>query len=345
LSVSSARPIKAAIFGCAGAALSEEERRFFAEANPLGFILFARNCVDAAQVRALVTDLRQSVDRPDAPVLIDQEGGRVQRFGPPHWKRRPAAAVFANLARRDREAGREAAMLNARLMAAELHAAGINVDCAPVVDLPVPGAHDIIGDRAHGDTPDLVAFLGQAVCDGLMAGGVQPVIKHIPGHGRARADSHVELPTVETGLTELRRTDFRPFVALKSMPWAMTAHVLYRAIDPARPVTTSRAAIDSIIRGEIGFDGVLLSDDVSMQALAGTLAERSCAVLEAGCDVALHCSGKFDEMHAIAAAVAPLTAAAERRVARAAKSVKKPSRIDARTLERRLATLIAAPAV
>jgi len=344
LSASSAPPPKAIIFGCAGAELAPEERRFFAEANPLGFILFARNCVEPVQLRALVQDLRRSVSRPEAPVLVDQEGGRVQRLGPPHWKRRPAAITFANLARRDREAGREAAMLNARLMAADLHAAGINVDCAPVIDLPVPGAHDIIGDRAHGETPELVALLGQAVCDGLIAGGVQPVIKHIPGHGRARSDSHLELPAVETSLTELRRTDFRPFAALKSMPWAMTAHVLYRAIDADRPVTTSKRAIESIIRGEIGFDGVLLSDDVSMEALAGSLAERSRAVLEAGCDVALHCSGKIDEMRAIAEAVTPLSPAAEKRVARAAKIAKKPARVDLPSLERRLATLLATPA-
>jgi beta-N-acetylhexosaminidase len=195
-----------------------------------------------------------------------------------------------------------------------------------VIDLPVPGAHDIIGDRAHGDTPDLVALLGRAVCDGLIAGGVLPVIKHMPGHGRARSDSHLELPTVDTGLTELRRTDFKPFVALRSMPWAMTAHVRYRAVDADSPATTSKRTIDTIIRGEIGFDGVLLSDDVSMAALAGTLAERSRAVLDAGCDVALHCSGNLDEMRAIADAV-------------------KPAMVDLPSLERRLATLLAIPSV
>lgn len=340
MSDSSKRPSKAIIFGCAGPRLTAEERRFFAGADPLGFILFARNCVDPAQLRALVAELRAAVGRVDAPVLIDQEGGRVQRLGPPHWPKRPPAAVFAGLAKRDREAGGAAARLNARLMAADLHDAGISVDCAPVIDLPVPGAHDVIGDRAHGDTPELVAALGRAVCEGLIAGGVQPVIKHIPGHGRARADSHVELPVVDTTLAELRRSDFRPFVALNAMPWAMTAHVLYRAIDGARPVTTSRHAIETIIRGEIGFDGVLLSDDVSMEALKGTLAERARAVLAAGCDVAIHCSGKLDEMRVIAAEVSRLSAEAERRVARAAAIAQTPEPADLPALERRLANLL-----
>jgi beta-N-acetylhexosaminidase len=334
---------RAIIFGCAGPRLSSDEARFFADANPLGFIVFARNCNDPAQLTALVRELRDSVGRSDAPVLIDQEGGRVQRMGPPHWKKRPAAAAFAKLARRDREVGREAARLNARLMAADLHAVGINVDCAPVIDLPVPGAHDVIGDRALGDSPELVAMLGQAVCEGLIAGGVQPVIKHIPGHGRARADSHVELPVVETGVMELRRSDFRPFMALKSMPWAMTAHVLYRAIDPERPITTSKHAIDTIIRGEIGFDGILLSDDVSMEALAGSLADRCRAVLEAGCDVALHCSGNLQEMRVIADAATPLTAAAGRRVARAAAVARAPAKADPAALEHRLAALLSTP--
>jgi beta-N-acetylhexosaminidase len=340
LSASSKGPPNAIVFGCAGPKLAAEERRFFAAADPLGFILFARNCVDPAQLRALVADLRDAVGRADAPVLIDQEGGRVQRLGPPNWPKRPPAAAFAALAKRDEKAGGEAARLNARLMAADLHSVGIDVDCAPVIDLPVPGAHDVIGDRAHGDTPERVAALGRAVCEGLIVGGVQPVIKHIPGHGRARADSHIELPVVDTSLAELRRTDFRPFVALKEMPWAMTAHVLYRAIDEDGPVTSSRHGIDAIIRGEIGFDGILLSDDVSMEALKGTLAERARAVLAAGCDVALHCSGKLDEMRAIAADISPLSADAVRRIDRAAAVARMPEPADLPALERRLANLL-----
>lgn len=332
---------RAVVFGCSGPALTADEQAFFAKAQPLGFILFANNCESPDQIRALVRQLREAVGRPRAPVLIDQEGGRVARLRPPHWKERPPAKVFADLAGRDAAAASEAARINARLIAADLADLGIDVDCAPVVDVPIPDGHDIIGDRAHGDTPELVSLLGRAVCDGLLAGGVMPVIKHIPGHGRARSDSHIELPVVDAPLDELRRTDFRPFADLAAMPCAMVAHVLYTAVDAALPATTSTTVIDEVIRGDIGFDGLLYSDDLSMEALAGTLAERAAAVVGAGCDVALYCGGVIDEMRAVAEAAGPLSDAAMDRVARAEASVGAPDGADIADLEARLEQLLA----
>ena len=305
------------IFGCAGPALSADERALFRGCRPLGFILFARNCVDPDQLRRLVAEMRAAVDSADAPLLIDQEGGRVARLGPPHWRKPPPAMVFGRLAARDRAAAREATTLNGRLIGRELIGLGITVDCTPVLDVPAPDGHDIIGDRAFGTDPALVADLGRASCDGLLAEGVIPVIKHVPGHGRARADSHKELPAVDVPVADLRKVDFPPFRNLADAPWAMTAHVLYRAIDPIRCASVSPRVIGDVIRGEIGFDGLLLSDDLNMQALSGTLAQRARAVLAAGCDVALHCSGVFAEMAAIADATPPMTAASMARVARA----------------------------
>jgi beta-N-acetylhexosaminidase len=334
-------PPRAAILGLAGPELSEEERRFFAATDPLGFILFKRNCETPAQLKRLVDELRASIGRADAPVLIDQEGGRVARLGPPHWRQPPAAASFVKLAEQDLALGGEAARLNARLIAADLAAAGINVDCAPVLDLPVPGAHDVIGDRAHGTTPDLAATLGRAVCEGLLEGGVLPVIKHIPGHGRATADTHHALPVVATGEAELRRTDFAPFHALADMPWAMTAHVVYAAIDPAAPATTSRVVIERVIRGFIGFDGVLVSDDLSMQALSGTVAERATAALRAGCDVVLHCNGRMDEMAPVMAAVPALSDAALTRLERGAQLLHAPDTFEPTAGAARLEALMA----
>jgi beta-N-acetylhexosaminidase len=306
---------RAVIFGCAGPALTPSEVAFFRETDPLGFILFARNCADPNQIRALVGAMRETVGREDAPVLIDQEGGRVMRLRPPHWPDRPAAARFAALAARDQKAAAQAAKLNARLIAEDLRALGITVDCAPVLDVLRPETHDVIGDRAYGRDPKQVAALGRAVAEGLLEGGVLPVIKHIPGHGRARADSHLELPTVEASRTELEAGDFTPFRDLADMPWAMTAHVLYTALDAKRPATTSPEIISKVIRVWIGFDGVLLSDDLSMKALGGGFAERTRASLVAGCDVALHCNGDAKEMEQIAGACGPLTDAAQRRIA------------------------------
>lgn len=332
---------RAAILGVEGPRLGDAERRFFAEADPLGFILFKRNCENPAQLRELVGDLRASVGRGDCPVLIDQEGGRVARLGPPHWRHPPAAMTFARLADDDLDRAGEAARLNARLIAADLADAGITVDCAPVLDIPVPGAHDVIGERAHGATPDLVATLGRAVCEGLLEGGVLPVIKHIPGHGRATADTHFDLPVVTASEAELQRTDFAPFRLLNDMPWAMTGHVVYAAIDATAPVTTSRTAIDRVIRGFIGFDGLLVSDDLSMNALKGTLGERTRAALDAGCDIALHCNGKLDEMRWVAAASPRLGDAGMARVERGEMLRHAPDALDRAGAVEQLAALLA----
>ena len=310
-------PPGAVIFGCSGPILTQDERSFFQESDPLGFILFHRNCVEPRQIRALVDALRATVGRPDAPVLIDQEGGRVQRLRPPQWRAAPPAARLAELWRRAPAAGRRAAWINARLIAAELQALGITVDCAPVLDLPVDEADPIIGDRAHGDTPEGIAALGRAVADGLLAGGVLPVAKHIPGHGRASVDSHLACPTVDTTVRELARTDFAPFRALRDLPYGMTAHVVFSAIDPDHVATLSRAVIDTVIRRQIGFDGILLSDDLSMQALSGSVGARGAAALAAGCDVLLHCNGDMAEMTDIAARCRPLDGAGLVRLKRA----------------------------
>jgi beta-N-acetylhexosaminidase len=331
----------AVIFGCAGYELTADERAFFADADPLGFILFARNVRAPEQVKALIADFRNIVGRPDAPVLIDQEGGRVARLRPPHWRLPPPAARIGKLSQRNIDEACEAARLNSRLIAAELLGLGINVDCAPVCDVPVPGSHDIIGDRAYSTDPALAGRIARAAAQGFLEGGVQPIIKHIPGHGRARADSHAELPVVDTARAELERSDFVPFKALADMPWAMTAHVLYTAIDKDNPATTSRKVIVEIIRGHIGFKGVLLSDDLSMQALKGDFGDRTRASLAAGCDVVLHCNGDFAEMKAIAAATPKLDKAALERLARAAAQAKPAANTDTAELSGRLDRLLA----
>lgn len=291
---------RAAIFGLAGTALSADEAAFFAEVDPLGFILFTRNCQDPDQVRALVAELRACVGRADAPILIDQEGGRVARLKPPHWPIFPAAGAIAKLYEEDPKAALEAAMLHAFLIACVLRDLGITVNCAPVLDIPQAGSDPIIGDRAFGTTPRMVSTLGRAACDGYLRGGVVPVIKHIPGHGRALVDSHMALPVVDAPLGELRRVDFRPFLDLADMPWAMTAHVVYKDIDPDRPATTSSRILGQVVRGEFGFRGVVLSDDLSMNALGGDYADRARRALTAGCDVVLHCNADRIEMEAVA---------------------------------------------
>jgi beta-N-acetylhexosaminidase len=339
-SLSSRNP-SAVIFGCAGYELTADERKFFADTDPLGFILFARNVRTPEQVRALIADFRRIVGRPDAPVLIDQEGGRVARLRPPHWRLPPPAARIGRLSQRNIDEACEAARLNSRLIAAELLGLGINVDCAPVCDVPVPGAHDIIGDRAYSTDPKLAGRIARAAAQGFLEGGVQPIIKHIPGHGRARADSHAELPVVDTARDELERSDFVPFKVLADMPWAMTAHVLYTAIDKDNPATTSRKVIDEVIRGQIGFTGVLLSDDLSMHALKGDFGERTRASLAAGCDVVLHCNGDFAEMKSIAAATPKLGAQALARLARAAAQAKPAATADTADLSGRLDRLLA----
>lgn len=296
--------VTSAIYGCAGPELSADEKAFFSDARPWGFILFARNIVSSDQLRHLTAALREAAGH-DAPILIDQEGGRVQRLRPPHWRSWPAGRRYGELYERNAETGLQAAHLGARLIAAELRSAGITVDCLPVLDVPVPGAHDVIGDRAYALEPGPVAALGLAAAEGLLAGGVLPVIKHIPGHGRAGVDSHERLPVVDASLDELD-TDFAPFRALRSMPLAMTAHVVYTALDPENPATTSAAIIRDTIRGRIGFEGLLMSDDLSMKALAGNFGERTKAALAAGCDLVLHCNGDMAEMVAVAAEAAIL---------------------------------------
>lgn len=291
---------RAAIFGCAGTELGVEERYFFENADPLGFILFARNIDNPDQVRELVGNLRAAVGRDDAPVLIDQEGGRVQRLGPPHWPVRPPQSLFARIAADDRALARETASLNAQLIGAELSGLGIDVNCLPVLDVPVAGADDIIGDRAFGNDPEVIAELGEAAIAGLMAGGVMPVIKHLPGHGRAQQDSHLHLPHVDTDADTLRETDFVPFRRLYYAPWGMTAHIVYEAFDAKNPATLSETVIQEVIRGEIGFRGFLVSDDVNMKALSGSVAGNVTAALDAGCDAVLHCNGELDEMIAVA---------------------------------------------
>jgi len=323
--------VSACILGCAGPTLTKAEKAFFADVRPWGFILFARNIEAPDQVRALTTALRETVGRADAPILIDQEGGRVQRLGPPHWRRYPPGRAYGEAAGDPRELAR----LGARLMAHDLSALGINVDCAPVLDVPDAQGHAVIGDRAYGDTPDRVAVLGRAACEGLIAGGVLPVIKHIPGHGRAQADSHLELPVVDAAWDELDARDFAPFKALSDMPLAMTAHVIYAAIDAKRPATTSRKVLRKVVRAAIGFDGLLMSDDLSMNALKGDLRDRAEDALRADCDVVLHCNGDMAEMKAVAAGTGALKGSAKRRahaaLARLPKAVEPFDAAEART--------------
>ncbi|SDF73086.1 beta-N-acetylhexosaminidase [Limimonas halophila] len=293
---------RAAIVGCAGTALTPEERALFAETDPAGFILFRRNCEHPEQVRALVDALRDSVGRADAPVLIDQEGGRVARLTQPHWTVPPAAARFGALAAFDPAAARRAAWLNGRVIGADLIGLGITVNTLPVLDCPAPDADPVIGDRAFAREPEVVTALGRATAAGLLAAGVAPVMKHIPGHGRARVDSHHALPRIPADLAALAAADFEPFRRLNELPWAMTAHAVFDAVDPERPTTTSAAAIGGAIRERIGFDGVLVSDDLGMAALAGDLGARAGAALAAGCDLVLHCSGHPDEVRQVLAA-------------------------------------------
>ena len=309
---------RAVVLGCAGPALGADEAAFLREADPLGFILFARNCESPAQVRALVTALRESVGRAEAPVLIDQEGGRVARLRPPHWRAAPAAACFGDLAATDPDRAARAAWINARLIAADLADLGITVNCAPVLDLARPETHAVIGDRALAGDPETVAALGRAVCAGLLAGGVLPVAKHLPGHGRARVDSHAALPIIEADAETLAGSDFVPFTALaEAAPWAMTAHAVYTALDPDRPATLSPGVIAGTLRERIGFSGVLISDDLSMKALSGDLATRAAEALAAGCDLVLHCNGDRAEMAAVVAGCAEVTPAARARLDRA----------------------------
>src|SRR5450631_3529036 len=319
---------RAFITGVSGPELSAAEREFMRSERPWGFILFKRNIETTSQVSHLVRELRDGVDNPDAPVLIDQEGGRVQRLGPPHWPVYPPGALFGALYDIDRALGLSAARLSARLIAADLTEVGISVDCLPLADVPVPGADAVIGNRAYGTEPAKVAAIARAVTEGLQQGGILPVLKHIPGHGRATADSHLALPTVDTSRAELERTDFAAFQPLADLPMAMTAHVVFSALDPAHPATTSATIIEQVIRGVIGFQGLLMSDDVSMNALAGSIAERTRSIFSAGCDVVLHCNGKLDEMSQVVGETPELSDKALERANRALASRKAPQAFD-----------------
>jgi beta-N-acetylhexosaminidase len=330
----------AVVFGCQGLELAAEERAFFKDAEPFGFILFAHNCAEPQQIRKLCAELRDTVGRANAPILIDQEGGRVARLRPPHWRTRPAAQFFGDLYHRDQTRGRDAAYLCARLIAHDLFELGINVDCAPVLDVPAPGAHGIIGDRAFAPDPGAIIALGRATIEGLLDGGVLPVVKHMPGHGRAGADSHEALPRVDASREALSGTDFVTFRSLNNAPAAMTAHVVYEAIDPRRPATTSARVIRDVIRGEIGFEGFLFSDDLSMKALDGTLGARAKAALLAGCDAVIHCNGKMDEMTDVAANVKPLAGISLKRAETALARLAPPVRMEIAAAESRLTAMM-----
>ena len=323
------KPPLAAIFGCAGTKLKPGEIDLFRQNNPLGLILFERNCVSPDQVKALTASFRDVVGREDAPVLIDQEGGRVTRLKPPHWRHPPAARAFVEIAERQGcEAAAAAIIANHRLIGADLRACGLTVDCTPVLDVPVEDADPIIGDRALGCDVDLVEALGRAACDGLLEAGVLPVIKHLPGHGRALVDSHMQLPRVTASRPVLEETDFEPFRRLAGQSLGMTAHVIYDAIDETKPATLSSKVISEIIRGHIGFEGLLMSDDLSMNALSGALSERTEAALAAGCDLVLHCNGNATEMSEVASTAAPMTDHAMRRWRNAAVCMRAAVPID-----------------
>jgi beta-N-acetylhexosaminidase len=332
---------RAFIAGLSGPRLTAEERAFLRKARPWGLILFKRNIENGAQVSHLIDEVMQVIGL-GAAVLTDQEGGRVQRLGPPHWPAYPPGAAYGRLYDREPEAGLAAARLGARLIAADLLPLGINVDCIPLADVPVHGADAVIGDRAYGETPTKVAAIAAAIAEGLRAGGVLPVLKHLPGHGRATADSHEKLPVVQADRATLETSDFAAFRPLKNLPLGMTAHVVFSAIDPVHPATTSATIIREVIRGSIGFDGLLMSDDVSMGALSGSLAERTRAALAAGCDLVLHCNGRLDEMEAVAGEAPELAGEALRRAGAALAARTPPEPIDLAAARREFEALMSA---
>jgi beta-N-acetylhexosaminidase len=319
---------QAFITGLAGLTISASERAFLREARPWGLIVFKRNVSTPAQVIELVQSFRDTVGW-EAPVLVDQEGGRVQRLGPPHWPVYPPGARYGELYDREPASGIAAARLAGHLLAADLRSLGIDVDCLPIADVPVAGGDEVIGDRAYGSEPEKVAAIAKAIAEGLQLGGVLPVLKHLPGHGRATADSHHRLPVVDTDRATLEATDFAAFRPLAGLPLGMTAHVVFSAIDPVAPATTSVTMVRQVIRGFIGFEGLLMSDDVSMKALSGTIAERSRASLAAGCDVVLHCNGELSEMVAVASEAPELSGESARRADAALAARSAPEEFDA----------------
>jgi beta-N-acetylhexosaminidase len=303
---------RAFITGLSGLTIAASERAFVREARPWGLILFKRNVSTPKQVYELIVSFRDAIGW-EAPVLVDQEGGRVQRLGPPHWPVYPPGARYGAIYDRERKSGLTAARLGGHLIAADLKGLGIDVDCLPLADVPVSGANAVIGDRAYGVDAGKVAAVARAIAGGLLAGGVLPVLKHMPGHGRATADSHHRLPVVDTDRATLEKTDFAAFRALADLPLGMTAHVVFSAIDPDAPATTSVTMVQQVIRGFIGFQGLLMSDDISMNALSGSIGERSRAAFAAGCEVVLHCNGKLDEMSAVAVEAPMLAGIAAKR--------------------------------
>ena len=335
------RPLsRACVFGCEGTVLKAEEADFFRDVRPWAFILFRRNIDNPDQVRRLITDLRRAADSPGAVVMIDQEGGRVQRLGPPHWRVRPSAQTLGR-APLDEDGRRALTRLGARLIAHDLRDLGIDANCSPVADIPSAGAHSVIGDRAYGPDVRSVTVLARAAAEGLLAGGVVPVIKHIPGHGRAHFDTHESVSVIEASLAELESTDFSPFRSLSDMPAAMTAHIVYAAVDPDHPATQSRAVVSQVIRGSIGFEGLLISDDLCMEALKGDLGRRASLALAAGCDVVLHGNGRLAEMRQVADNVEELAGrAASRAEAMLARRVRSVEPIDLAMAEGRFARLL-----
>ena len=331
---------KAFISGCAGTELTSEEVAFFRAEQPWGFILFKRNCDTPEQIRGLTAALRAAVGRADAPVLIDQEGGRVQRLRDPYWPNYPAGRAYGELHAVDPAKGLRAAWLGMRLIAHDLHELGIDVDCVPCLDVPIEGAHDVIGRRAYGLEPGLVATIGQTAAEGLMAGGVLPVMKHCPGHGRAGVDSHLHLPEVDTPYDLLASVDFAPFRALADLPMAMTAHVVFQSIDRANPATLSAEVMRRVVRGHIGYDGLVMTDDLSMKALSGSTAEKTRRAVAAGCDMVLHCNGDMVEMRDVAAEAPVLAGRAAERAAGALAARRTPEPLDVAAARAELAALI-----
>lgn len=328
------------IFGCSGPVLTREERSFFERVKPAGFILFKRNCVEPDQIRALVADLKKAVGRHKVPILIDQEGGRVQRMTEPNWRKYPPMAIFGDMAQKDPTLAASALRLNCRLIADDLRRVGVNVDCLPVLDVMRDDADPIVGDRAFSRDPDLVAAFGRIVVDALMDTGVLPVIKHLPGHGRATVDSHLELPVVDTPVAELDTTDFVPFRAINDAPFGMTAHIKYSDIDPKAPATLSRVVIGRVIRMKFGFSGILMSDDLSMKALSGDFETLTQGSFAAGCDLVLHCNGSLDEMQAIATAAHPISGKLEKRIASLISEADQKPMVDRAELIGRYETLM-----
>jgi beta-N-acetylhexosaminidase len=331
---------RAFITGLSGLTITASERAFLREAQPWGLIIFKRNIKAPEQVADLCSSFRDTVGW-QAPILVDQEGGRVQRLAPPHWPDYPPGAAYGALYDRDAARGISVARLAGRLIAADLRGAGLDVDCLPLADVPAPGADPVIGDRAYGSEPGKVAAIAAAIAEGLMAGGVLPVVKHLPGHGRAAADSHLKLPVVTADRATLEATDFAAFRPLAGLPLGMTAHVVFSAIDPDAPATTSATMVREVIRGFIGFRGLLMSDDVSMKALSGTIAERSRAAIAAGCDVVLHCNGDLAEMTQVAGAVPPLAGAAAERAGAALAQRRAPDEFDVDAARRIFTQMVA----